>query len=55
MAAFVSYTFMLTLFEQQVLHYSPLTTGLAWLPLGLAIGAGIGLGSGCCRASVSRR
>jgi EmrB/QacA subfamily drug resistance transporter len=45
MAAFVSYTFMLTLFQQQVLGYSPLRSGLAWLPLGFAIGAGIGLGT----------
>lgn len=43
MAAFISYTFMLTLFEQQVLRYSPLDGGLAWLPLGLSIGAGIGV------------
>lgn len=45
MAAFISYTFMLSLFEQHVLDYSPLRTGLAWLPLGLAIGAGIGVGT----------
>ncbi|RKR87803.1 EmrB/QacA subfamily drug resistance transporter [Micromonospora pisi] len=45
MAAFISYTFMLTLFEQQVLGYSPLVSGLAWLPLGLAIGVGIGVGT----------
>ncbi|QWF82538.1 MFS transporter [Amycolatopsis sp. CA-230715] len=43
MAAFVSYTFLLTLFEQQVLGYSPLRTGLLYLPLGVAIGAGIAL------------
>ena len=45
MAAFISYTFMLTLFEQQVLHYSPLQSGLAYLPLGLSIGVGIGIGT----------
>ncbi|HWM06854.1 MAG TPA: MFS transporter [Actinophytocola sp.] len=45
MAAFIPYTFMLSLFEQHVLGYSPLRTGLAWLPLGLAIGSGIGLGT----------
>ncbi|GAA1302855.1 MFS transporter [Planotetraspora silvatica] len=45
MAAFISYTFMLTLFEQRVLGYSSLVSGLAWLPLGIAIGTGIGLGS----------
>lgn len=43
MAAFISYTFMLTLFEQHRLHYSPLESGLGWLPLGFGIGAGIGL------------
>lgn len=45
MAGFISYTFMLTLFEQQVLGYSPLVSGLSWLPLGFAIGVGIGLGT----------
>lgn len=45
MAAFISYTFMLTLFMQQVLEYSPLQTGLSWLPLGVGIGVGIGLGT----------
>ncbi|MGC1214840.1 MAG: MFS transporter [Micromonospora sp.] len=45
MAAFISYTFMLTLFEQHVLGYSPLRSGLAWLPLGLGIGFGIGMGT----------
>ncbi|RQW85868.1 MFS transporter [Micromonospora globispora] len=44
MAAFISYTFMLTLFEQQILDYSPLRSGLGYLPLGFAIGAGIGTG-----------
>lgn len=41
MAGFISYTFMLTLLEQQVLGYSPLQTGMAWLPLSAGIGAGI--------------
>ncbi|WP_239162103.1 MFS transporter [Acrocarpospora phusangensis] len=45
MAAFISYTFMLTLFEQHVLDYSSLESGLGYLPLGFAIGAGIGLGT----------
>ncbi len=45
MAAFISYTFMMTLFAQQVLGHSPLRNGLSWLPLGLAIGAGIALGT----------
>ncbi|NUS45663.1 MAG: MFS transporter [Mycobacteriaceae bacterium] len=45
MAAFISYTFMLTLFEQDILDYSPLISGLSWLPLGFSIGAGIGAGT----------
>jgi MFS family permease len=45
MAAFISYTFILTLFEQHVLKYSPLETGLAYLPLGFGIGIGIGVGT----------
>ncbi|WP_433334829.1 MFS transporter [Spirillospora sp. CA-294931] len=42
-AVFVSYAFMLTLYMQEVLDYSALRTGLAYLPLGLAFGAGIGV------------
>lgn len=34
-AGFFTYVFVLTLFEQQVLHYSPLRSGLSYLPLGL--------------------
>jgi len=44
-AAFIGYVFLLTLFQQQVLGYSPLRTGLLFLPLGVAIGAGIGASS----------
>jgi EmrB/QacA subfamily drug resistance transporter len=47
-AAFVSYAFVLTLFMQRVLGYSPLQGGLAWLPLGLSIGVGIGVGTALC-------
>jgi hypothetical protein len=43
MSAFIAYTFMLTLFMQHVLGYPPLAGGLAWLPMGVAIGAGIGI------------
>jgi EmrB/QacA subfamily drug resistance transporter len=46
MAAFIPYSFLLTLFEQQVLDYSPLKSGLLYLPLGLAIGLGIGMSTG---------
>jgi EmrB/QacA subfamily drug resistance transporter len=44
-SAFFSYFFMLTLYEQQVLHWSPLRGGLTYLPFGITIGAGIGLGT----------
>jgi EmrB/QacA subfamily drug resistance transporter len=44
-AAFIGYVFLLTLYMQQVLGYSPLRTGLLYLPLGVTIGAGIGLSS----------
>ena len=44
-AAFFSYFFLLTLFEQQTLGYSPLEGGLSYLPFGFSIGAGIGLSS----------
>ncbi|NUO58522.1 MAG: MFS transporter [Hamadaea sp.] len=46
MAAFIPYTFMLTLFEQQVLHFSPMQSGLSYLPLGIGIGMGIGISTG---------
>lgn len=42
-AAFIGYVVMLTWYMQQVLGYSPLKTGLLWLPLGVGIGIGIGL------------
>lgn len=45
MAAFISYTFMLTLYMQNVLGFSPLLGGLAWLPLSVGIGVGIGVGT----------
>lgn len=45
-SGFFSYVFLLTLFEQQVLGYSPLKGGLGYLPLGLALGVGVGLASG---------
>jgi hypothetical protein len=37
--------FLMTLFEQRVLHYSPLQGGLGYLPLGSGIGAGMGIGT----------
>lgn len=44
-SAFFTYVFLLTLFEQQVLGYSPLRGGLSYLPLGVGIGAGVGIGT----------
>jgi EmrB/QacA subfamily drug resistance transporter len=44
-SAFFTYFFLLTLYEQQVLGYSPLKGGLSYLPFGLTIGAGIGIGT----------
>jgi EmrB/QacA subfamily drug resistance transporter len=46
LAAFIGYVFLLTLYMQQVLGYSPLRAGLCFLPLGVGIGAGIGLCTG---------
>jgi len=37
--------FLLTLFEQQLLHYTPIRSGLLYLPAGVAIGVGTGLGT----------
>ena len=45
-AAFLTFVFLLTLFLQEVLGYSPLKGGLSYVPFGIAIGAGIGLGTG---------
>ena len=45
-SGFFSYVFLLTLFEQQVLGYSPLKGGLGYLPLGIGLGVGVGLASG---------
>jgi EmrB/QacA subfamily drug resistance transporter len=44
-SAFFSYFFLLTLFEQQILGFSPLSGGLSYVPFGLTIGAGIGFGT----------
>jgi predicted MFS family arabinose efflux permease len=38
--------FLLTLYLEEIQHWSALKTGLAYLPFGLAIGVGIGAGSG---------
>jgi EmrB/QacA subfamily drug resistance transporter len=44
-SSFFSYFFLLTLFEQQILGWSPMRGGLSYLPFGITIGAGIGLGT----------
>ncbi|MBP3044426.1 MFS transporter [Arthrobacter jiangjiafuii] len=44
-AAFGSFLFILSLYVQGTLHYTPLVAGLAYLPIGIAIGAGLALGS----------
>ena len=44
-SSFFSYFFLLTLFEQQILGWSPLHGGLSYLPFGISIGAGIGFGT----------
>ena len=44
-SSFFTYFFLLTLFEQQVLDWSPLKSGLSYLPFGVSIGAGIGIGT----------
>jgi EmrB/QacA subfamily drug resistance transporter len=49
-APFYGYVVLLTWYMQQVLGYSPLKTGLLWLPLG----AGIGAGMGACTALMPR-
>jgi EmrB/QacA subfamily drug resistance transporter len=44
-AAFFAMFFLLTLYFQEVEHWSAIRTGLAYLPFGVLIGAGIGLSS----------
>ena len=46
LAGFIAYFFLLTLFQQQILQFSPLQGGLAYLPFGLIMGVGIGIGTG---------
>jgi EmrB/QacA subfamily drug resistance transporter len=45
-AVFFSMFFLLTLYFQEVEHYSALRTGLAYLPFGVVIGLGIAVSSG---------
>ncbi|MDI2124687.1 MFS transporter [Yinghuangia seranimata] len=43
LAAFYTYAFLLTLYLQEVLDYSPLETGLSYVPFTIAIGLGMGV------------
>jgi len=43
LAGFHAYAFLLTLYMQQILGYSPLRAGLAIVPLAVGMGAGMGL------------
>ncbi|MEV6962730.1 MFS transporter [Streptomyces sp. NPDC051207] len=45
-ASFYTYAFVATLFLQHVLGYSPMETGLAYIPLTIATGIGMGLSTG---------
>lgn len=45
MSALFAYSFLLTLFLQRVLDFTPLQAGLSYLPLGIGIGIGVGLGT----------
>lgn len=42
-ASFYTYAFVATLYLQHVLHYSPMKTGLAYIPLTIATGVGMGV------------
>lgn len=43
MASFMGYFYLMTLYMQQVLGYSPLKAGLLFVPIGIGMGVGIGL------------
>jgi EmrB/QacA subfamily drug resistance transporter len=45
LAGFLSMFFLLTLYMQNVLHYSPIQTGLAYLPLCFGVGIAAGISS----------
>ncbi len=44
-SGFFAYFYLQTLFLQQILHWSPLKTGLAYLPFGVSISVAIGVGT----------
>ncbi len=45
-SGFFAYFYLQTLYLQQVLHWSPLRTGVSYLPFGAGISVAIGLGTG---------
>ena len=45
-SGFFAYFYLQTLYLQQVLHWSPLKTGSAYLPFGVSISVAIGIGTG---------
>ena len=45
-SGFFAYFYLQTLYLQQVLHWSPLKTGLSYLPFGVSISVAIGIGTG---------
>jgi predicted MFS family arabinose efflux permease len=45
-SGFFAYFYLQTLFLQQVLHWSPLRTGVSYLPFGVSISVAIGVGTG---------
>lgn len=44
-SVFFTYFFLQTLYLQQVLHWSPLKTGMAYVPVGVGIGVSIAVGT----------
>ena len=44
-SGFFAYFYLQTLFLQQVLHWSPLRTGVSYLPFGVSISVAIGVGT----------
>ena len=50
-AGFMSMFFFLTLYMQNVLGFSPLQTGAAYLPLAAGVVVSAGISSHCCRGS----
>ncbi len=45
-SGFFAYFYLQTLYLQQILHWSPLRTGVSYLPFGVSISVAIGIGTG---------